>query len=70
MAQREVFEGELAMTAAEEREDAQQVKQRGDHGTRLPPDHRREINSLCAARVLARDSVSLCRGCGLFWSSA
>ena len=38
------------MAAAEEREDAQQVKQRGDHGTGLSPDHSREINSLCAGQ--------------------
>jgi hypothetical protein len=41
----EVFEVELAMAAEEEREDAQQVKQRGDHGTGLSPDQSREINS-------------------------
>ena len=38
------------MPAAEERDDAQQVKQRGDHGTGLSPDQSREINSLGAAR--------------------
>jgi hypothetical protein len=43
------------MAAAEEREDAQQVKQRGDHETGLSPDQSREINSLRVARVLAKD---------------
>jgi hypothetical protein len=64
MAQPEVFERELAVAAAEEREDAQQVKQRGDHGTGLSPDQSREINSLRAARALARDRPELSRQIG------
>ena len=32
-AQREIFEGEVAVAAAEDREEAKQVEQRGDHGT-------------------------------------
>ena len=41
VAQGEVFEGELTVTAAEEREEAQQVEQRGHHELRLSPDQRR-----------------------------
>jgi hypothetical protein len=59
--QGEIFKGELAMAATEEREDAQQVKQRGDHGTGLSPDQRGEINSLRAARGLAKDTVGSLR---------
>ena len=32
-AQREIFEGEVAVAAAEDREEGKQVEQRGDHGT-------------------------------------
>jgi hypothetical protein len=46
LAQGKVLEGELAVAAAEEREEAKHVKQRGDHGTGLSSDQRREINSL------------------------
>jgi len=38
LAQGEVLEGELAVTAAEEREEAQQVEQQVDHDTRLCAD--------------------------------
>jgi hypothetical protein len=35
VAQGEVLEGELAVAAAEEGEEAQQVEQRSDHGTAI-----------------------------------
>jgi hypothetical protein len=38
VAQGEVLEGELAVTAAEEWEEAEQVEQRADHETRLSAD--------------------------------
>jgi hypothetical protein len=50
LAQGEVLEGELPVAAAEEREEAKQVKQRADHETGLSPDLSREINSLCAGQ--------------------
>ena len=38
VAQGEILEGELAVAAAEEREEAEQVEQRADHETRLSAD--------------------------------
>jgi hypothetical protein len=35
LAEGEVLEGELALAAAEEREEAKQVEQRGDHGNEI-----------------------------------
>jgi hypothetical protein len=38
LAQGEILESELAVTAAEEREESKEVVQRADHGGKLSPD--------------------------------
>jgi hypothetical protein len=45
-----LYEVKWVGAAAEEREEAKQVKQRADHETGLSPDLSREINSLCAGQ--------------------
>ena len=59
LAQGEVLESELAVAAAEEREESKQVEQRGDHGAGLSPDQSRKINRLSTGRVLAKDRHEL-----------
>src|SRR5207249_7066112 len=56
--QGEVLEGELAVAAAQEREEPEQMEQEGDHRAGFSPDQSRMINYLAADRGLAKDSHS------------
>ena len=56
MAQGEVLQGELAGAAAEEREEAEQVEHRADHGARFSPDQR-EDHRLAAGRGFGEGQV-------------
>jgi len=49
VAQGEVLKSELAVAAAEEREEMKQVDEEGDHWQRFSPDRSRQINCLAAA---------------------
>ena len=53
--QGEVLEGELAVAAAQEREEPEQMEQEGDHRAGFSPDQSRLINYLAADGVLAKD---------------
>src|SRR6516165_420190 len=55
VAQGEVLQSELAVAAAEEREESEQVEQRGDHGARFSPDQRRRSIAWPPEGGLARD---------------
>src|SRR5207249_6139493 len=57
--QGEVLEGELAVAAAQEREEPEQMEQEGDHRAGFSPDQSRLINYLAADGVLAKDTVRL-----------
>jgi hypothetical protein len=53
--QGKIFEGELAVTAAEEGEEREQVEQEGDHRARFSLDESRLINQLAVDGVLSKD---------------
>ena len=53
--QGEVFEGELMVAAAQEREEPEHVEQEGDHRAGFSPEQSRLINHLVADGVLAKD---------------
>jgi hypothetical protein len=53
--QGEVFEGEVAVAAAQEREEPEHVEQEGDHRAGFSPDQSRLINHLASDGVLAKD---------------
>jgi hypothetical protein len=55
LAQRDVLEGELTVAAAEEREEAQHVKERGDHRTAILAESASHHQCLRGDRILARD---------------
>ena len=52
--QGEVLEGELALAAAQEREEPEHVEQEGDHRAGFSPDQSRLINQFAADEVLAK----------------
>jgi hypothetical protein len=54
-------QGELAVAAAQEREESEHVEQEGDHRAGFSPDHGRQINRLAADGVLAKDGLSFAR---------
>ena len=57
MAQGEVLQSQLAVAAAEEREESEHVEQRGDHGARFSPGQRRKSIDRRRNGILARDSL-------------
>jgi Phage integrase family len=52
----EVPKGEVAVAVAEEREEAKQVEQEGDHRTGSSPGQSRQINHLPAGRSFGRNT--------------
>jgi hypothetical protein len=54
--QGEVLEGELAVAAAQEREEPEHVEQEGDHRAGFSPDQSRLINHLITDGGLAKDA--------------
>jgi len=56
--QGEVLEGELAVAAAQERDEPEQMEQEGDHRAGFSPDQSRLINYSAADGVLAKDRIS------------
>jgi len=57
VAQGEVLQSQLAVAAAEEREESEHVEQRGDHGARFSPGQRRKSIDRRRNGILARDSL-------------
>ena len=63
MAQGQVLQGELAMAAEEEGEEANQVEQESNHRFGLCPDQSREINHLPAGRGFGEGQEALIGEC-------
>jgi hypothetical protein len=67
VAQGEILQSELAVAAAEEREESEQVEQRADHGARFSSDKRRKSIDRPPDKIFAKDRPL---AAAAYWSCA